>query len=58
MSEELYHSEHSTEVLDIVTDLISALPGNTPVNTVQHETIDEAVFPMSSAIRPVLITSQ
>jgi hypothetical protein len=29
---------------DIVTDLISALPGNSSVNTVQHAIIDEAVF--------------
>jgi hypothetical protein len=34
---------------NIVTDLINALPGNRSVNTVQHATIDEAVFPMSSA---------
>jgi hypothetical protein len=29
---------------NIVTDLINALPGNSSVNTVQHTTIDEAVF--------------
>jgi hypothetical protein len=28
----------------IVTYLINALPGNSSVNTVQHATIDEAVF--------------
>jgi hypothetical protein len=28
----------------IVTDLINALPGNSSVNTVQHATIEEAVF--------------
>jgi hypothetical protein len=28
----------------IVTDLINALPGNSSVNTVQQETIDESVF--------------
>jgi hypothetical protein len=33
----------------IVTGLINALPGNTSVNTVQHATIDEAVFSMSSS---------
>jgi hypothetical protein len=33
----------------IVTDLINALPGNNPVNTVQHARIDETVFSMSSA---------
>jgi hypothetical protein len=34
---------------NIVTDLINALPGNSSVNTIQHATIDEAVFSMSSA---------
>jgi hypothetical protein len=34
-------------VLDIVTDLINVLPGNSSVNTVQHATIEEAVFPLS-----------
>jgi hypothetical protein len=33
----------------IVTDLINALPGNSSVNTIQHATIDEDVFSMSSA---------
>jgi hypothetical protein len=33
----------------IVTDLISALLGNSYVNTVQHATIDEAVLSVSSA---------
>jgi hypothetical protein len=28
----------------IVTDLMNALPGNSSVNTVQHATIEEAVF--------------
>jgi hypothetical protein len=28
----------------IVTNLINALPGNSSVNTVQHATIEEAVF--------------
>jgi hypothetical protein len=28
----------------IVTDLINALPGNSSVNTVQHATIEKAVF--------------
>jgi hypothetical protein len=27
-----------------VTDLVNALPGNSSVNTVQHATIEEAVF--------------
>jgi hypothetical protein len=34
---------------NIVKDLINALPGNSSVNTVQHATIDEAVFSMMSA---------
>jgi hypothetical protein len=33
----------------LLTDLINALPGNSSVNTVQHATIYEAVFSMSSA---------
>jgi hypothetical protein len=36
-------------LIDTVTDLINALPGNSSVNTVQHTTIDETVFSMSSA---------
>jgi hypothetical protein len=31
-----------------VTDLINALPGNSSVNTVQHATIEEAVFSVSA----------
>jgi hypothetical protein len=34
---------------NIVTDLNNALPGNSSVNTVQHRTVGEAVFFMSSA---------
>jgi hypothetical protein len=34
--------------LHIVTDLINALPGNRSLNTVQHATIEEAVFSVSS----------
>jgi hypothetical protein len=33
---------------DIVMDLIIALPGNSSVNTVQHATIEKAVFSMSA----------
>jgi hypothetical protein len=29
---------------NVVTDLIIALPGNSPVNTVQHATIEEDMF--------------
>jgi hypothetical protein len=43
---------------DIVTNLIDALPGNSSVNTVQHATVDEAVFSISSAPRPALLTDQ
>jgi hypothetical protein len=42
--------------INIVTDLINALSGNSFVNTVQYATIDETVFYMSSAPRPVLLT--
>jgi hypothetical protein len=34
--------------LYILTDLINALPGNSSVNTVQHATIEEAVFSVSA----------
>jgi hypothetical protein len=43
---------------DIVTDLISALPGNNSVNTAQLAAQDEVVFSMYSAPRPVLVTDQ
>jgi hypothetical protein len=33
----------------MVTDLINALPDNSSVNTVQHATIDDVVFSLSSA---------
>jgi hypothetical protein len=33
---------------NIVTDLIIALPGNSTVNTVQHATIETAVFSVSA----------
>jgi hypothetical protein len=39
-------------------DFINELPGNSSVKTVQHTTIDVAVFSMSSAPQPVLITDQ
>jgi hypothetical protein len=41
-----------------VTDLFNALSGNGSLNTVQHATIDEAVFSISSAPLPVLETDQ
>jgi hypothetical protein len=39
----LYAKRHG-----VVTGLINTLPGNSSVNTVQHSTVDEAVFSMSS----------
>jgi hypothetical protein len=41
-----------------VTDIINAFRGNDSINTVQHTTIDEAVFSMSPAPRPLLVTDQ
>jgi ascorbate-specific PTS system EIIC-type component UlaA len=35
-------------VYDIITVLINALPSNSSVNTVQHATIEEAVFSVSA----------
>jgi hypothetical protein len=46
--------ENDTKSVYISMNLIRALPGNSSVNTVQHATIDEAVFSMSSAPRPML----
>jgi hypothetical protein len=37
----------------IVTDLINALPGNSSVNTVQHATIEEAVFSVDPTEAPI-----
>jgi hypothetical protein len=39
--------------MNIVTDLINALPGNSSVNTVQHATIDEAVFSVDPTDAPI-----
>jgi hypothetical protein len=44
----MWNITHLFTDLYIVTDLINALPGNSSVNTVQHATIDEGVFSMSS----------
>jgi hypothetical protein len=41
-----------------VTDLISVLPGNSFVNTVQHATLDDDVFSVSSVSHPALLTDQ
>jgi hypothetical protein len=40
--------DRGKNLLYIVTDLINALPGNSPVNTVQHATIEKAVFSVSA----------
>jgi hypothetical protein len=34
--------------INIVTDLINVLPGNKSVNMVQHATLEEAVFSVST----------
>jgi hypothetical protein len=39
--------------MNIATDLINALPGNSSVNTVQHTTIEEAVFSVDPTEAPV-----
>jgi hypothetical protein len=57
-TDSLIYEQTMLSTYNIVTDLINALPGNSSVNTVQHATIDEAVFSMSSAPRPVLVTDQ
>jgi hypothetical protein len=42
-----YMSLAGLHTVNIIRDLINALPGNSSVNTVQHATIDEAVFSVS-----------
>jgi hypothetical protein len=37
----------------IVTDFINVLPGNSSVNTVQHATLEEAVFSVEATDEPV-----
>jgi hypothetical protein len=39
--------------INTVTDLINALPGNSFVNTVQHATIEEAVFSVDPTDAPI-----
>jgi hypothetical protein len=39
--------------INIVTDLINVLPGNGSVNTVQHATIEEAVFYVDLTNAPI-----
>jgi hypothetical protein len=36
-----------------VTDLINVLPGNSSVNTVQHETMEEAAFSVDPTYVPI-----
>jgi hypothetical protein len=43
----------SISLRKIVTDLINALPGNISVNTVQHATIEEAVFSLDQTEAPI-----
>jgi hypothetical protein len=43
------HGVVSQNSVNIVTDLINALPDNSSVNTVSHAKIDETVFSLSSA---------
>jgi hypothetical protein len=38
---------------NVVMDLINALPGNSSVNTVQHATIEEAVFSVDPTDAPI-----
>jgi hypothetical protein len=38
---------------NIVTDLINVLPGNSSVNTVQHATIEEAIFSVDPTDEPI-----
>jgi hypothetical protein len=42
-----------TEYLNIVTDLINALPRNSSVDTVQHATIEETVFSVDPSDSPI-----
>jgi hypothetical protein len=39
--------------IHIATDLINGLPGNSSVNTVQHATIEEAVFSADLTNAPI-----
>jgi hypothetical protein len=39
--------------VSIVTDLINALPGSSSVNTVEHATVEEAVFSVDLTDAPV-----
>jgi hypothetical protein len=63
----LYNQQFLRELMDLtimqnlynnITDLINVFPGNGSINTVQHGTIDKAVFSMSSTPHPVLETDQ
>jgi hypothetical protein len=47
------HAMRAAEYEHIVTDLINALPSNSSVNTVQHATIWEAVFPVDPTDAPI-----
>jgi hypothetical protein len=47
------HSDQFILHVHIVTDLISALPGSSSVNKVQHATIEEAVFSVDPTDVPI-----
>jgi hypothetical protein len=44
---------HDSSINSTVTDLINALSGNSSVNTVQHATIEEAVFSVDPTNVPI-----
>jgi hypothetical protein len=46
-------AQSTVTVIDIVTDLINALLGNSSVNTVQHSTIEEAMFSVDRIDAPI-----
>jgi hypothetical protein len=50
---EKFSSNRCRNKLNIVTDLINGLPGNSSVNTVQYATIDEAVFSIDPTDEPI-----
>jgi hypothetical protein len=49
----MYVCMHTCMCVYIVTDLINALPSNSSVNTVQHATIEEALFYVDPTDAPI-----
>jgi hypothetical protein len=45
--------ENIRKLIHNVADLINALPGYSSVNTVQHATMEEAVFPVVPTDAPI-----